>query len=218
MQYKEICLAAYRGLVQPESEDKRIISAQWAKDDDINRFLRSLPNWVSLRAAAGADPSKVESPEAVEQRNVREARVLKDNLGNTKISDHEILYDMGQLKSLGQLQESLEWFSVGVTRLAERFNHSNMNAIGGLPQLSNNSVQTLMSLAKEFENIADTCLLVLHIEVRMEKRYQFCLLQFKSTHNFRFASTASTICTRFATAPPVRRSPAARTRPTPTRR
>ena len=108
-----------------------------------------------------------------------EARVLKDNLGNTKISDHEILYDMGQLKSLGQLQESLEWFSVGVTRLAERFNHSNMNAIGGLPQLSNNSVQTLMSLAKEFENIADTCLLVLHIEVRMEKRYQFCLLQFK---------------------------------------
>ena len=167
MQYKEICLAAYRGLVQPESEDKRIISAQWAKDDDINRFLRSLPNWVSLRAAAG-DQSKVESPEAVEQRNVKEARVLKDNLGNTKISDHEILYDMGQLKSLGQLQESLEWFSVGVTRLAERFNHSNMNALGGLPQLSNNSVQTLMSLAKEFENIGDTCLLVLHIEVRRE--------------------------------------------------
>ena len=49
--------------------------------------------------------------------------------------------------------------------MAERFNQSNMNAIGGLPQLSNNSVQTLMSLAKEFENIADTCLLVLHIEV-----------------------------------------------------
>ena len=76
MQYKEICLAAYRGLVQPESEDKRIISAQWAKDDDINRFLRSLPNWVSLRATAG-DQSKVESPEAVEQRNVKEARVVR---------------------------------------------------------------------------------------------------------------------------------------------
>ena len=43
-----------------------------------------------------------------------------------------------------------------------------MNAIGGLPQLSNNSVQTLLSLAKEFENIADTCLLVLHIEVSKE--------------------------------------------------
>ena len=42
----------------------------------------------------------------MEQRNAREARVLKDNMGNAKISDHEILYDMGQLKSLGQLQES----------------------------------------------------------------------------------------------------------------
>lgn len=37
---KEICLAAYRGVIQPDTEDKRIISAQWAKDDDIARFLR----------------------------------------------------------------------------------------------------------------------------------------------------------------------------------
>ena len=26
-------MAAYRGVVQPESEDKRIISAEWAKDE-----------------------------------------------------------------------------------------------------------------------------------------------------------------------------------------
>ena len=38
--FQEICLAAYRGVVQPESEDKRIISAQWAKDEDIARLLR----------------------------------------------------------------------------------------------------------------------------------------------------------------------------------
>ena len=37
---QEICLAAYRGVIQPDTEDKRIISAQWAKDDDIARFLR----------------------------------------------------------------------------------------------------------------------------------------------------------------------------------
>ena len=48
MQYKEICGAAYRGLVQPEAEDKRIISAQWAKDEDISRFLKSLPNWGAV--------------------------------------------------------------------------------------------------------------------------------------------------------------------------
>ena len=38
--YSETCQAAYRGLVQPDSEDKRVISATWAKDEDINRFLR----------------------------------------------------------------------------------------------------------------------------------------------------------------------------------
>jgi exocyst complex component 4 len=35
---QEICGAAYRGLVQPDAEDKRIISAQWAKDE-VPTFL-----------------------------------------------------------------------------------------------------------------------------------------------------------------------------------
>lgn len=40
LRYSETCQAAYRGLVQPDSEDKRVISATWAKDEDIHRFLR----------------------------------------------------------------------------------------------------------------------------------------------------------------------------------
>lgn len=40
LRYCETCQAAYRGLVQPDSEDKRVISATWAKDEDIHRFLR----------------------------------------------------------------------------------------------------------------------------------------------------------------------------------
>lgn len=44
MNYRETCQAAYRGITQPDSEDKRIISATWAKDEDISRFLRYL-NW-----------------------------------------------------------------------------------------------------------------------------------------------------------------------------
>jgi exocyst complex component 4 len=40
--------------VQPDTEDKRIISAQWAKDEDISRFLKSLPNWRSLATPSQA--------------------------------------------------------------------------------------------------------------------------------------------------------------------
>ena len=104
MQYKEICLAAYRGVVQPESEDKRIISAQWAKDDDIARFLKSLPNWQAVKTP---DADNAESPQEVEQRNAKETAMLKGNLGATEITSHEILYDPVQLRSLAQLQESL---------------------------------------------------------------------------------------------------------------
>ena len=104
LQYKEICLAAYRGVVQPESEDKRIISAQWAKDDDIARFLKSLPNWQAVKTP---DADNAESPQEVEQRNAKETAMLKGNLGASEIPSHEILYDPVQLRSLAQLQESL---------------------------------------------------------------------------------------------------------------
>ena len=30
--------AAYRGITQPDSEDKRVISAAWARDQDISRW------------------------------------------------------------------------------------------------------------------------------------------------------------------------------------
>lgn len=38
--YRETCQAAYRGKVQPESEDKRIFSAAFLKDEDISRFIK----------------------------------------------------------------------------------------------------------------------------------------------------------------------------------
>ncbi len=91
-------MAAYRGVVQPESEDKRIISAQWAKDDDIARFLKALPNWQSVHSDVPV--SREESPQEVDVRNAKETAMLKGNLGggDTEIPRHEILHDPNQLK------------------------------------------------------------------------------------------------------------------------
>ncbi|KAK8764075.1 hypothetical protein V5799_033316 [Amblyomma americanum] len=108
--YKETSQVAYRGIVQPESEDKRIISATWAKDEDISRFLMSLPNWANLqlmkenRGAVDVE----ESPEEVRLRNKKESEILIGNLASgTLIPPHEILSDVVQLRVLAQLQESL---------------------------------------------------------------------------------------------------------------
>lgn len=52
-------------------------------------------------------PSEEESPEDVRQRNRREAEMLASNLGEGGVSASEILSDMGLLKELAQLQESM---------------------------------------------------------------------------------------------------------------
>lgn len=115
VQYIETCQAAYRGVVQPESEDKRVISATWAKDEDINRFLRSLPSWTALQtvrarrnATGNTDGETYEdSPEEIKQRSAKETEILTGNLGDTFIPPQEILADPAQLRILALLQESL---------------------------------------------------------------------------------------------------------------
>ncbi|KAJ9597948.1 hypothetical protein L9F63_011187 [Diploptera punctata] len=77
--FRETCQAAYRGIVQPDSEDKRICSAAWLKDEDISRFIKSLPNWTDLQAQKVTyqrrrplrreETTEEESPEDIRQRN-----------------------------------------------------------------------------------------------------------------------------------------------------
>ncbi|XP_052897545.1 exocyst complex component 4 isoform X3 [Anopheles moucheti] len=199
--YRETCQAAYRGIVQPETEDKRIYSVAWLKDDDITRFLKSLPNWTDLKSSNAryrqlqqkrlikAEPSEEESPTQVQQRNVREAEMLTSNLGEGGISQQEILSDVGVLKELAILQESMEWFASRITEFAQELKKPIVNGLvtaspvstpgstspAGTATIVNSPVivkdgmiKVLINLALEFEELANTCLLVLHLEVRVQ--------------------------------------------------
>ncbi|XP_062562574.1 exocyst complex component 4 isoform X1 [Armigeres subalbatus] len=184
--YRETCQAAYRGIVQPETEDKRIYSVAWLKDDDITRFLKSLPNWTDLKTSNArikqqsgqkrhmkAEPSEEESPTAVQQRNVREAEMLTSNLGEGGISQQEILSDVGVLKELAILQESMEWFASRITDFAHDLRKPIVNGmVGGVSAspvvVKDGMIKVLINLALEFEELANTCLLVLHLEVRVQ--------------------------------------------------
>uniref|UniRef100_A0A182Y3Q7 Exocyst complex component Sec8 n=1 Tax=Anopheles stephensi TaxID=30069 RepID=A0A182Y3Q7_ANOST len=199
--YRETCQAAYRGIVQPETEDKRIYSVAWLKDDDITRFLKSLPNWTDLKTSNArirqlqqkrlikTEPSEEESPTQVQQRNVREAEMLTSNLGEGGISQQEILSDVGVLKELAILQESMEWFANRITEFAQELKKPIVNGLvtaspvstpgspspAGTATIVNSPVivkdgmiKVLINLALEFEELANTCLLVLHLEVRVQ--------------------------------------------------
>ena len=181
--YKDTCFAYYKSLVMADSDDKRIISANWAKDEDINRFLRCLPNWLNLKdfdydddsvltlslTSGGGERAKMikpldshdepsqESVEEMRARNSKETEILTSNLGgDTMIPPSEILTDFHHLKTLAHLHESLEWFARRIHLMRE-----------SLPDPSPETLanQHLVQVADDFQSLAETCLLTLHLEV-----------------------------------------------------
>uniref|UniRef100_A0A5F9DKE9 Exocyst complex component Sec8 n=1 Tax=Oryctolagus cuniculus TaxID=9986 RepID=A0A5F9DKE9_RABIT len=104
----------------------------------------------------------------------KESEVLIGNLGDKLIPAQDILRDVSDLKGLANMHESLEWLA-GRTKSA----FSNLSASQilspaqeshvsmDLPPMSEQIMQTLSELAKSFQDMADRCLLVLHLEVRV---------------------------------------------------
>ncbi|XP_047416306.1 exocyst complex component 4 [Sciurus carolinensis] len=171
-EYKDTCAAAYRGIVQ--SEEKLVISASWAKDDDISRLLKSLPNWINMAQPKQLRPKREEEEDFIRAAFGKESEVLIGNLGDKLIPPQDILRDVSDLKALANMHESLEWLA-GRTKSAfsnlstsqmlspAQESHVNMD----LPPVSEQIMQTLSELAKSFQDMADRCLLVLHLEVRV---------------------------------------------------
>uniref|UniRef100_A0A452J721 Exocyst complex component Sec8 n=1 Tax=Gopherus agassizii TaxID=38772 RepID=A0A452J721_9SAUR len=169
--YKETCTTAYRGIAQ--SDEKLVISASWAKDDDITRLLKSLPNWINMAQPKQLRPKREEEEDFIRAAFGKESEVLIGNLGDKLIPQQEILRDVSDLKALANMHESLEWLA-GRTKAAfsnlpaaqtpspGQDSHANMD----LPPVSEQIMQTLSELAKSFQEMADRCLLVLHLEVR----------------------------------------------------
>uniref|UniRef100_A0A4W3IQQ7 Exocyst complex component Sec8 n=1 Tax=Callorhinchus milii TaxID=7868 RepID=A0A4W3IQQ7_CALMI len=171
-EYKDTCTIAYRSIVQ--SEDKLIISASWAKDEDISRLLTSLPNWTSMAQPRQLRPKREDEEDLTRAANAKESEVLTGNLGDKLIPQNEILRDVSDLKALANLHESLEWLA---GRLKSFFSslptaqslspgqdvHVNMD----IPPVSEQIMQTLNDLARSFQDMADRCLLALHLEVRV---------------------------------------------------
>lgn len=53
----------HRSIVQ--SDEKLVISASWAKDDDISRLLKSLPNWSNMAQPKQLRPKREEEEDFI---------------------------------------------------------------------------------------------------------------------------------------------------------
>ncbi|XP_067247126.1 exocyst complex component 4 [Chanodichthys erythropterus] len=171
-EYKEICNAAYRGIVQ--CEEKLTISASWAKDEDISRLLQSLPNWASMTQPRQLRQKREEEEDFTRAAFAKESEVLTGNLGDKLIPQNEILRDVSDLKALANLQESMEWLATRLRGFFSNLPQSSSLSPGSDAQVNAENVrsreqilQTLTDLSRSFQDIADRCLLVLHLEVRV---------------------------------------------------
>ncbi|XP_046728742.1 exocyst complex component 4 isoform X2 [Silurus meridionalis] len=171
-EYKEICNTAYRSIVQVD--DKLTISASWAKDEDISRLLQSLPNWANMTQPRQLRPKREDEEDFTRAAFAKESEVLTGNLGDKLIPSNEILQDVSDLKALANLQESMEWLAVCLKGFFSSLSPSSGASPGSDTQASSENarsrehiLQTLSDLARSFQDIADRCLLVLHLEVRV---------------------------------------------------
>ncbi|KAM6293465.1 exocyst complex component 4 [Porphyrio hochstetteri] len=171
-EYKDTCTLAYRTIVQ--SDEKLVISASWAKDDDISRLLKSLPNWSNMAQPKQLRPKREEEEDFIRAAFGKESEVLIGNLGDKLIPQQEILRDVSDLKALANMHESLEWLagrtkaafsnlSAAQTMSPGQDSHASLEHLPASEQI----LQTLSELARSFQEMADRCLLVLHLEVRV---------------------------------------------------
>ncbi|KAL7828207.1 hypothetical protein AOLI_G00313590 [Acnodon oligacanthus] len=166
-EYKEICNTAYRGIVQ--CEEKLTISASWAKDEDISRLLQSLPNWANMAQPRQLRQKREDEEDFTRAAFAKESEVLTGNLGDKLIPQNEILRDVSDLKALANLQESMEWLAARLKGFFSNLPQSSSASPGSDTQVSSREhiLQTLSDLSRSFQDIADRCLLVLHLEVRV---------------------------------------------------
>ena len=201
------------------STSRRIISANWAKDEDITRLLKFLPNWKALdehqkqsndasyyhhlqggpHLIPSIKPSNSrrnfktsrqmssfdESPEEIRLRNMKETEILIQTLSQ-EVRDTDVLSsEKGQFRQLAQMQESFEWTAArcqdlvnSIEAMKEQVDHPGVEQFRQLPDVY---IATLNSLALDFAELAETILLMMHLEVRVHCFYN---LQQLDSHFF----------------------------------
>nr|XP_022341498.1 exocyst complex component 4-like isoform X4 [Crassostrea virginica] len=202
-EYRDTCHSAYREIVQYDSDERRVISAMWAKDEDISRFLsfsyevRSLPSWRSLQVSQGQELASEDvcSEEEIKALNSKEAQILISNLTSSDgLIQQEIITDVTQMRTIANVHESLEWFSnrmkdfsnglsarstataaesaASVSKLSARSTATAAeSAASEYPPVSEKTLGSLRNLVKDFQDLAEICLLLLHLEVRVHCFY-----------------------------------------------
>ena len=163
------------------------ISATWAVDEDISRLLKSLPSWtviVNQTPAVELTPNGLlnlnESEQEIRQRTQRESEILISNLGVQKeIDKFAVITDLDHIRSIVCMHESLQWFCTNMHTLIANIPRKAQETMKCVVQIRspNGSVveqvlsEALKSRLASLESMSETCLLMMHLELRVHCFY-----------------------------------------------
>ncbi|GMS97937.1 hypothetical protein PENTCL1PPCAC_20112, partial [Pristionchus entomophagus] len=159
------------------------ISAAWAADEDISRLLMSLPNWQLAHAseAVVSPMTGVHSEKEIRERNERESEILIGNLATQRsINSAELMTNMEDVRRLAIVHESLRWLAAKIRGLLEsipRQIKTTLQAVRHSYERSDGSREEGASLSLIDRHVAgveansSTCLLMLHLELRVHCFY-----------------------------------------------
>uniref|UniRef100_A0A914YM52 Exocyst complex component Sec8 n=1 Tax=Panagrolaimus superbus TaxID=310955 RepID=A0A914YM52_9BILA len=171
--------------------EHRKISAAWVADEDIKRMLKTFPQW-SFMNQAGAQPlsfegditptgrmgtSFNENDKEIKARTEKEAAILIQNLGKTKsINKSEVIFDQDNIKLLICMHESLQWFTVNVKLMQFEVPKEASNILKTTTFFNKTGSEQKLwdAFQQEFghlEEMAETCLLMVHLELRVHCFY-----------------------------------------------
>uniref|UniRef100_A0AC34GJB2 Exocyst complex component Sec8 n=1 Tax=Panagrolaimus sp. ES5 TaxID=591445 RepID=A0AC34GJB2_9BILA len=107
----------------------------------------------------------------------KEAAILIQNLGKTKnINKSEVIFDQDNIKLLICMHESLQWFTVNVKGMQFEVPKQALNILKTSIFLNKNETEQKLwdAFQQEFgylEEMAETCLLMVHLELRVHCFY-----------------------------------------------
>jgi exocyst complex component 4 len=171
--------------------EHRKISSTWAADEDIKRMFKSLPQWSLLNQAGvqslsfDVDTTPTgrigaglnENDKEIKARTEKESAILIQNLGKIKsINKSEVIFDENNIKLLLCMHESLQWFTVNVKGMQYELPKQASDILKTSTILNKNGTEQklLDAFQQEFgylEEMAETCLLMVHLELRVHCFY-----------------------------------------------
>ena len=183
-QHRESANKFFLSLVEP------FLSFQWVKDADINRHLRTLPNFDEFLRSKKERRSRPIEPNP--HRETKETETLLINYNTEEMFVDDICLNLKHVEYLGSIHESLDWLfdkldfyfvnldqalidvkhlealaptvSITTSRSADPLKLSRLNL-----EIFSNALRTTLNLSHDV-------LILLHLEIRLHCFYHLSLL------------------------------------------